>query len=61
MIEIIEQLRAVMEEKNLSSTTAALFIRCSARQVDRWLKGEATPTFLYREAIKKAIKKMKKL
>lgn len=61
MIEIIEQLKEVMEEKKINSYTAAMLIRCSARQLNRWLKGESIPTILYREAIKKGIKRMKKL
>ena len=61
MLDLIEELKSVMEEKEIKATTASMFIHCDARQVDRWLKGEATPTLLYREAIKKGIRRLRRL
>lgn len=61
MLNLIKELKAVMEEKKINTTTAAIFIHCDARQVDRWLKDQATPTLLYREAIKKGIRRLKRL
>ncbi len=61
MLDLIKELKFVMKEKRINTTTAAIFIHCDARQVDRWLKGKATPTLLYREAIKKGIRRLKKL
>ena len=55
MLNLIKELKSTMEEKEINTTTAAIFIHCDARQVDRWLKDQATPTLLYREAIKKGI------
>ena len=61
MLDLIKELKSVMEEKEIKAATASMFIRCDARQVDRWLKGQATPTMLYREAIKRGIRRMKRL
>ena len=61
MLDLIKELKLVMDERKIKATMAAMFIRCNARQVDRWLKGEATPTMLYREAIKRGIRRMKRL
>lgn len=61
MLDLIKKLKLVMDEKRINTTTAAIFIHCDARQVDRWLKGQATPTLLYREAIKKGTRRMKRL
>lgn len=61
VLEIITELEEAMREKGLSCSSAALFLRVSSKQIDRWLRGEATPTMLYREAIKRGIKRIKKL
>lgn len=61
MLDLIKKLESVMREKRINATTVAIFIHCDARQVDRWLKGQATPTLLYREAIKRGIRRMKRL
>jgi len=60
-MELIENLRAVMEEKGFSCGTMAIFIQCSARQIDRWLLGKSRPTFVYQQLIKKGIKKIRSL
>lgn len=61
MSNLIEELKVVMEEKNLSPEAASRFIECSYRQVYRWLKGESVPNQVYRRAIRRGINKMKKL
>lgn len=61
MENLIEELKAVMEEKDLSPEAASRFIECSYRQVYRWIRGEAVPNQVYRRAIKRGINKMKKL
>jgi len=61
MLDLIQELKTVMEDKKIQPTTAAVFLRCSARQIDRWLKGQSTPTLMYRDAIKKGIKRMERL
>lgn len=50
-----------MDERGLSPEDASRFIGCSFIQVYRWLRRESIPTFLYRKAILRAIKKMKKM
>lgn len=60
-MELIEELKEVMEEKGFSADTMSKFIGCSARQVGRWLNGEAKPSFVYQKLIKKGIKRVKKL
>ena len=50
-----------MEEKGFSCDTMSKFIGCSARQVDRWLLGEAKPTKVYQTLIQKGIKKARNL
>jgi len=60
-MELIEELKKVMEETGFSYETMAKFIGCSARQVDRWISGESKPTPVYQALIKKGIKKVKKL
>jgi len=60
-MELIEQLKEIMEEKGFSADTMSKFIGCSARQVDRWVLGESRPTQVYQTLIRKAIKKVKSL
>jgi len=60
-LDLIQELKTVMNEKGFSCDTMSKFIGCSARQVDRWLLGKSKPTFVYQELIKKGIKKVKKL
>lgn len=61
MIDLIAELKRIMEEKGFSCDTMSRFIGCSARQVDRWVLGESKPTMVYRELIKKGIRKVKRL
>lgn len=58
---LIEELELVLKQKSLSPENAAHFIGCSFKQVYRWIQGNSTPTMLYREAIQREIKKMRKL
>jgi len=60
-MELIDELRAVMKEKGFSADTMSKFIGCSARQVDRWISGEAKPTQVYQKLIRKGIRRVKKL
>jgi transcriptional regulator with XRE-family HTH domain len=57
----IKQLEQLMQEKRLSAESAAKIIGCSFKAVYRWLKGEARPNQLSREAIRRGIRKMGKL
>lgn len=60
-MELIEELRKIMEEKGFSCDTMSRFIGCSGRQVDRWLLGKSKPTFPYQQMIKRGIKKVRNL
>ena len=60
-MELIEDLRAIMQEKGFSCDTMSRYIGCSGRQVDRWLLGKSRPTFVYQQLIKKGIKKIRSL
>jgi len=61
MSDLITDLKNTMDERGLSPEDTSKFIGCSFIQVYRWLRRESAPTFLYRKAILRAIKKMKKM
>jgi len=61
MNDLIADLENTIRERGLSPEDASKFIGCSFIQVYRWLRRESIPTFLYRKAILRAIKKMKKM
>lgn len=61
MNDLINDLENTIRERGLSPEDASKFIGCSFIQVYRWLRRESVPTFLYRKAILRAIKKMKKM
>ncbi len=61
MIDLIKELKDLMEEKKISAIAAAGYIRCSPRQVERWLKEESVPSPIYREAIRRGIRQIKNL
>ena len=58
---LIEELREVMEEKNLSANAAARHIKTHASQVIKWLKYRAKPIPDLRKRIKRGIARMKRL
>ena len=60
-IDLIIELDQVMKEKGFSCDTMSKFIGCTARQIDRWILGEAKPTYVYQMLIKKGSKKVKRL
>lgn len=60
-MELIEELREVMEKRGFSCDTMSRFIGCSGRQVDRWLLGKSKPTFVYQQLIRKGIRKVRNL
>lgn len=60
MIEIVKELKRVIEEKKISPETAARFIGCSGREVRRWLEGEHVPLPLSRQAIRRGLRRIKK-
>ena len=60
-MDLIKELKKIMKERNFSADSMSKFIGCSARQVDRWISGEAKPTLVYQTLIRKGINKVKKL
>jgi len=60
-VNLIDELKQIMREKSFSADAMSKFIGCSARQVDRWVSGEAKPTFVYQMLIRKGIKRVKKV
>jgi DNA-binding transcriptional regulator YiaG len=61
MIDIIKELAAVMEEKQISPETAARFLDCSGRQVRRWLEGHAVPNLTSRKKIRVGMRRIKRM
>jgi hypothetical protein len=59
MIDLVRELKGVIEGKRISPETAARFIGASGREVRRWIKGEATPNLLGRQAIRRGIRRIK--
>ena len=55
-----EELRAIIKEKKISPGIAARFIGCSERQVYRWVQGVSIPSVIYRQAIRRGIRRIKK-
>ncbi len=58
---LIEELREVMEEKEMSANAATKHIKTHPSQVIRWLKYQAKPTPIFRKRIKRGIRKIKGL
>jgi len=62
MIELVIELRSLLDKKRVSPETAArLMDGISSRQVRRWLDGESVPNFRSREAIRKGIRRIRRL
>jgi len=62
LIPLVEELKAILNQKNISPEMATSFIyHCSSRQMRRWLEGINIPTLLYQREIRKGIKRLKKL
>jgi len=58
---IILELKQVMNDKGLSAGTMARLIGCDSSQVGRWIKGEARPTLVYQQLIRKGLNKAKSI
>ena len=61
MIEIIEELKGIMEQKGISAETAALFVGVTGQEIRRWLKGEYIPTLKSRRKIRRGIRRMQRV
>jgi len=62
MLNLIIELKKVMEEKAISAERAAGYIGgVSGRTVRRWLEGEFTPEFEKRDRIRRGIERIRKL
>jgi len=60
-MDLIEDLKEVMQWKGISADTMSKYIGCSARQVARWVSGESKPTHVYQGLIRRGIKRVKSL
>jgi hypothetical protein len=61
MVDLVKELWVVLKEKEISPETAAHFIGCTGRQVRRWIDGESTPNFGSRLAIRRGLRRIKKI
>ncbi len=62
MLNLIIELKKVMEEKAISAERAARYIGgVHGRTVRRWLEGEFMPEFETRDRIRRGIERIKKL
>jgi hypothetical protein len=61
MVDLVKELRVVLKEKEISPETAAHVIGCTGRQVRRWIDGESTPNFGSRLAIRRGLRRIKKI
>ncbi|MBA7483466.1 hypothetical protein ES707_18981 [subsurface metagenome] len=59
--QLLERLREVMKEKELSALGASRFIETSPRSVYRWLKYEVRPSLIFRKMIRLGIKRIERL
>lgn len=55
----VQRLKQAMAETGASQELAARLCGVSPRTVHRWLKGENNPSLVYRDLIRKAIRKLK--
>jgi len=60
MIDLIKSLKTVMVKKKLSAEGVARFIGCSGRQVRRWVDGQSDPSLLSQNAIRLALRRIKR-
>jgi len=56
-MDLIKDLKNVMQWKGISADTMSKYIGCSARQVARWVSGESRPTRVYQDLIRKGIER----
>jgi hypothetical protein len=60
MIEIVKELKAVIEEKKISPETAALFVGVSGREIRRWLEDGIIPLPASRKKIRRGLRRIRK-
>ena len=61
MIDIVKDLKRVIEEKKISPETAALFIGVHGREIRRWLDEEFIPNVESRKKIRRGIRRIRKI
>jgi len=61
MIEIVKELKEVLEEKKISPETAAVFIGVSGQEIRRWLNESFIPNLKNRLAIRRGLRRIKKI
>jgi hypothetical protein len=60
MIDMVKELKSLLEEKQVSPETAARLIGCTGRQVRRWIAEEAVPNYMSRLAIRRGLRRIRK-
>ena len=61
MIDIIKELKQVLDEKKISPETAALFIGVNGREIRRWLEEEFVPNVASRRKIRRGVRRIRKV
>jgi hypothetical protein len=56
----VKDLKAVIDEKKISPGIAARFIGCSERQAYRWIRGISIPSVIYRQSIRRGLRRIRK-
>lgn len=55
MTKLVKELKRTMKENKLSAEETSHYLRCSAKTIFRWLKGENDPTLSYQRIIRNGI------
>jgi hypothetical protein len=61
MIDLIEELKDILDSKKISPETAAKFIGTSGREIRRWVAGEFVPNLESRLAIRKGLRRIRRM
>lgn len=60
-MDLIDELKLIMKEKNISTAGAARYVRSSEMTIRRWLNRENIPSDLSQEGIRQGIYRIKRL
>lgn len=60
MNKLVEELRDIMEEKDLSMETAGRFLDSSTRSIQRWVSEGFIPSLISKRKIREGIERIKK-
>jgi hypothetical protein len=61
MIEIVMELKRVLEEKKISPETAGRFLDVDGREIRRWLAEEYIPNLTSRKKIRAGLRRIRKI